>query len=277
MADLKSIQRREFDPKLPLANIERDEFNVRTESIRSGLEELKASIKNVGLIHPIVVTRVSQNKYSLIVGQRRFLSFQELGEKTIPAIIINDVDDVTKRLISFAENINRRQLPYNDTIKVCDELYNAYSKYPKSKRLEKISQEVGISIETVMKYLSYRIVPEPVRQLVEQKKLDRSQAFKLTETFWPNTSKITKIANYMVGMTKPEWENILDAGEELPMKATADEVIIESKKPSRKVPVTIRMSRTAFDKLKSIASQNEAKRDISDFINDIIEDFLKAQ
>lgn len=264
-----------------MEDIEIDPLNVRKESVRAGLEALKISIQKVGLIHPVIVTQIDKTKrFRLLVGQRRLMAFGELntshpGYDTIPAIVINNVDDTTKQLISFTENVTRSRLPYNDTIRICDDLFRTYGG-PKSKRLERIANDVGLSIQTVIKYLSYRIVPEEVRNLVETGKIDRSQAYKLTSVFWPNANKIVRIAKYMVGMTKPEWENILDVGEE-EKDATFEEIIEESKKPSRKIIVKIPIDRSDFEKLKDMTSRSENKIDISDFISDIVKGYLKGQ
>lgn len=283
MTKTDSIQERHFMPAVRLDQIEIDIHNVRKSENRVALEELKASIKKVGLIHPVLITKnKSDEKFQLLVGQRRYYAFKDLALKeskydTIPAILINNVDETTKMLISFSENISRRQLPYNDTIKICDELYKAYSHYPKSERLNKIAEEVGLSLATVVKYLSYRVIPDKVKNLVDAGKIDRSQAYRLTETFWPNSVKIVNIAEYMVGMTKPEWENILDVGTELPDDSTIQEIIEESKKPTRKVTIKIRMERNVFDKIKDITSKSETKIDVSDFISELIKDYLRGR
>lgn len=278
MVETDSIQKRQFIPELKLDQIEVDSLNVRKDENKVGLDELKASIKKIGLIHPIVVTKKkTDEKFQILVGQRRYYAFKELKYDTIPAILINDIDETTKLLISFSENINRRGLPYNDTIRVCDELYKAYSHYPKSIRLNKISEEVGLTLSTVVRYLSYRIIPDKVKDLVDNKKLDRSQAYRLTETFWPNSAKIVKIAEYMVGMTKPEWENILDVGTELPDTSTIEDIIEESKKPTRKVTIRIRVERNDFDKIKGITSKSETRIDVSDFISELIKDYLRGR
>ncbi|MFH1473465.1 MAG: ParB/RepB/Spo0J family partition protein [Candidatus Aenigmatarchaeota archaeon] len=272
---MDKINKRQFG-NIKLEDIELDPLNVRKEGVRIGLEGLKTSIEKIGLIHPIIVTRKKgTKKFKVLVGQRRFTAFKELDYDTIPAIIINDIDNTSKRLISFTENISRSRLPYNDTIKVCDELFRNY-RGPRSTRLKRISEDVGLPLQTVVNYLSYRIVPEEVRDLVDGGKIDRSQAYKLTSVFWPNSKKIVRIAKHMVGMTKPEWENILDIGLE-DKNAPFEEIMEESKKPSRKITVKIKIERIDFDKLKQITRGSKNKIGVSDFISDILKDYLKGR
>ena len=80
----------------------------------------------------------------------------------------------------------------------------------------------------------------------------------------------------MVGMTKPEWENILDIGVEIPT-ASFEKILEESRKPSRKIEIKVRIDRGDFEKLKNIANKSENKIDVSDFINDIVKDYLREQ
>jgi ParB/RepB/Spo0J family partition protein len=275
------ISQRTFE-LVDLSNITIDPLNARRHNRRGNLDSLKTNIAKVGLIHPVVLTRNGANKFLLIVGQRRFEAYAELRNSTdeerykkIPAIIINNIDDAAKRLISFSENVTRGNLPYNDTIRMCDELFNSYGG-SKNDRLARIAEDVGISIQTVTRYLSYRLVPEEVRKLVTEKKLDARQAYKITSIFWPKSDKITRLAKYMVGMTKPEWENLLDIGMEKGKDVPVEEIIAESKKPSRKVPVVIQLEPEDFDKIKEIAKGSENQIDVPEFITSIIREHIQA-
>src|SRR5437867_3297198 len=114
-----------FEPELPIEKIYVASENVRKSRQKAGLEELKQSIKQLGLIHPVIVIK-EKDRYKLVSGQRRFLAFIDLKRSTIPALVIDPVDTTTQEMISFSENIHRKQLPYDDTIRVCDELFNRY-------------------------------------------------------------------------------------------------------------------------------------------------------
>ncbi len=275
MAD--KISKRTLD-EINIDQIELDPLNVRTdqESVNTGLEALKASIKKVGLIHPVILTKKSSDsKYKLLVGQRRLDACKQLGYTKIPAIIINDVDDTAKKIISFAENINRTRLPYNDTIRVCDELYQKYGG-PKGTRLERIALDIGLSVSTVVKYLSYRIIPQEVRDLVDAKKLDRAQAAKITEVWWPRGDKITKIAKIMSTMPKPESKNILEVGKEMP-SASVDEIIAASKKPRAKLEIKVILPRETYEKLRDEAKKTNSNTDVADFVVDIVNAYIEGR
>ncbi|MBI4053001.1 MAG: ParB/RepB/Spo0J family partition protein [Candidatus Diapherotrites archaeon] len=275
MATLDYIKDRKYF-EANINDIEVDTLNVRTEGRKNNLDVLKASIENVGLIHPILLTEGKGNKkFKVLVGQRRFRAFEELKREEIPAILINNVNELTKRIISFSENVNRTKLPYNDTIRVCDELFSKYTG-TQSKRLEQVAADVGLSLQTVTKYLSYRIIPKEVRDMVAEKKLDPKQAYKLTTAFWPKSEKIVKIARHMIGMTKPEWDNILDVGMEN-KDASIEEILAEAKKPSRKIKLTVLVDRSDFDKIQGIANNSKNKIGIEDLLTEIIKGYVRGQ
>ncbi len=254
-----------------------EEHNVRTEKQRSNLEELKTSIQRIGLIHPVVLMP-KNGRFELIAGQRRFLAFQALGEKTIPAIIVNGLDPLSKKILSFTENVQRRDLPYGDTIKVCDDLYKSYTGTEKE-RIDKISKEIGVSYETVTKYLGYRLIPEKVREMVEEDKISRDAAYKITTAFWPDASKIEKIAEYTSKVPKSTWERALNIARKKP-QATTEEIIEDSKKSVKEYQITVSFDPDTLKSLETraeeIARAHGHKKGIplGDLIKQIIEDYI---
>src|SRR5208282_6658848 len=99
--------------------------------------------------------------------------------------------------------------------RVCDQLYNSYTG-PASRRIKRMSLDLGISPGTVAKYLAYRLVPHNVQQFVVEGKLSASLAYRLTSAFWPNLEMIESVAIEATKMTKAEWERALDAKRQNP-------------------------------------------------------------
>jgi len=269
--EMEQITIKDFRP-IPVDLIDIGDSNVRKTRQRVGLEELKTSIKKIGLIHPIIVVE-EKSRFKLIVGQRRYLAFLELRKKEIPAIIINPVDSITEKIASFGENIHRRNLPYNDTIQVCNALYESASG-EKFERIEEIARTLGISTSTVAKYLSYRLVPDEVRQLVNEGKLGASLAYRITSAFWPNTEKIARIAQYMTKMTKSEWERALDIGKKKP-EAPIEKIVEEAKKPQTIYQLIIPLDAETSELLVTIAK--ERNMDTVSLVKNLIEDFLESE
>jgi len=269
--ELEQITIKDFRP-IPLDLIDIGEGNVRRTRQKAGLEELKTSIEKIGLIHPIIVVEEA-GRFKLIVGQRRYLAFLELKKEHIPAIIINRVGLTTEKIASFGENIHRRKLPYNDTIQVCDELYNGMSG-DKFGRIEEIARTLGISPSTVSKYLAYRLVPDEVREMVSEGKIGANLAYRITSAFWPNTEKITKIAKYMTKMTKSEWERALTIGRKKP-KALVEEIVEEAKKPQIVYELIIPLDAETSELLTKIAKDREM--DTTTLVKSLIDDFLESE
>ncbi len=269
------IKRRKIEEvDLNLINISKD--NVRHELQNKNLEELKTSIQRIGLIHPVILIQKKDKKFELLVGQRRFLAFKQLNEKTIPAIIINDLDPISRKIVSLTENIHRRDLPYSDTIKICDELFNKYTGNEKE-RIQKIANEIGISIVTVSKYLSYRLVPQRVQDMVEDDKITANQAYQITSAFWPNISKIEEIAKYTSKVAKPTWERALSIGRKKP-QASVDEIIEEASRPLEKYKVSLsldpEMIKILDEETKKREKASKKKITVQDLILELIEDFI---
>jgi len=262
-----------------LEDIEIAEENVRHVQQIKNLEELKTSIKRIGLIHPILLVPGKTKKWAVLVGQRRFLAFQQLHYETIPAITIDDLDPISKKIISFTENIHRTNLHYDDTIKICDELFKTFQGN-KSKKIEQISREIGISPQTVSRYLSYRLVPKSVQKLVVENKLTKSQAYKMTTAFWPNIDKIEKIAKYTIEVPGTDWQKALDIGRKKP-EASIDDVIKEaSKSPSRiKYAITLNpdVMRILDKKAKEIGKAQDRPMEVQDLILQIIDEFIARE
>src|SRR6266702_2944072 len=253
-AEKISIRRLE---EIPLKQIDVGEGNVRQHQQMAGIEELKVSIQ----------------KYELIVGQRRFYAFQALGREKIPAIIINPLNPITQKIVSFSENIHRKQLPYEDTIAVCEELYKRYTG-GKFERVEKIAKELGISTSTVTKYLSYKLVPKEVQKLVTDGKISADLAYKVTTSFWPNEQKIARIANYVTKMTKPEWSRALDVGRKKP-DASVEQIVQEARKPPTSYEIVIPVDIETRDLLNKIAAKRNT--DLIGLVKNLIEDLIQEE
>jgi len=146
---LKSIRPSKLNPRLEV-NIER-------------LNELAASIKEVGLLEPIIV-RPSGDEYEVVVGERRYRASQQAGLARIPAIVREYTDDEVVQL-NLIENVQREELSAVEKGKVCRYLLdNCPGKYPSQ---SSIAEKMGVSSDTVSLWLkTVEVVPEEVQSLV---------------------------------------------------------------------------------------------------------------
>ncbi len=95
--------------RLPVEYLQRGEYQPRKIITEEALEELAESIKAQGIIQPIVVRKISQNKYEIIAGERRWRASQMAGLAEIPCII-KDVSDEAAIAMALIENIQREDL-----------------------------------------------------------------------------------------------------------------------------------------------------------------------
>jgi len=273
----KIIKREIKDIDLNLIEIS-SEHNVRTEKQRANLEELKTSIQRIGLIHPIILVPSKSGRFELLAGQRRLLAFQSMEEKKIPAIIVNDLDSLSKKILSFTENIQRRDLPYGDTIRVCNDLFNRYSGSEKE-RIDKISKEIGVSHETITKYLGYRLIPKKVQGMVDKGDISAETAHKITTAFWPNADKIEKIAEYTAKVPKATWERALTIARKKPT-ATVKEIIEDSRKAVKEYQITVTFDpdkvKLLEDRANEIGKAQGRKKglSLSELIKQIIDEYI---
>jgi ParB family chromosome partitioning protein len=124
----------------------RKDLDAGTED--AGLEDLANSIKEKGLLNPIIVKKNNDGSYGLIAGQRRFLACKRLGWGTIPAIIRDITDDTDATIISLIENVHRADMNPIDKARAYQKIYEKYLDY------NKVVKETGISISTLKKYLT---------------------------------------------------------------------------------------------------------------------------
>jgi ParB family chromosome partitioning protein len=104
----KEITTQENTPQLKLEQIRPNPFQPREEFDTQGLEELTQSIREKGIIQPVLVRRRGDH-YELIAGERRFRAAQMLKLEEIP-VIIKDVEDEDSLELSLIENIQRQTL-----------------------------------------------------------------------------------------------------------------------------------------------------------------------
>lgn len=94
---------------LSLDKIEVNPFNPRTEFESEGIAELSSSIKELGIVQPLTVRKLGNDKYQIISGERRFRASQIVGLKEVPAYI-RVANDQGMLEMALVENIQRRDL-----------------------------------------------------------------------------------------------------------------------------------------------------------------------
>ncbi len=151
--DIKSAEDKNADKvvgnivELDMDSIEVNPFQPRTNFNEDTLKELASSIRELGVIQPITVRKVSFNKYQLVSGERRFRASKLIGLETIPAYIriANDQESLEMALV---ENIQRQDL---DPIEIALSYQRLIDEINLTQ--EQMSERVGKKRSTIANYL----------------------------------------------------------------------------------------------------------------------------
>ncbi|MBN2543189.1 ParB/RepB/Spo0J family partition protein [bacterium] len=142
----------------------------RKEFSQESLENLSNSIKEQGLLQPLLL-RKGKDKYEIVAGERRFRAAQLAGLKKVPAITI-EADTPEKALfISLVENIQREDLNPIEEAEAYDVLYSKFKL-----KQDEIARQVGKSRSTVANILRLLKLPDKIKQMLKEQKLTEGHA-----------------------------------------------------------------------------------------------------
>jgi ParB family transcriptional regulator, chromosome partitioning protein len=137
----------------------------------ASIEELARSVKEHGIIQPLVVTKIGDNKYRLIAGERRFRAAQKAGLDSVPVVVKETMTDGDVLQVALIENIQREDL------NPIEEAY-AYHQLHEEFQLtqEEISKRVGKERSTVANFLRLLKLPDSVKKLLAAGQLSMGHA-----------------------------------------------------------------------------------------------------
>jgi len=158
---------------LPVERIEPNPQQPRLAFDEETLQELAASIREHGVLQPILVRPLGNSDYQLVAGERRWRASKLAGLATIPALV-EDLDDDTALEISIIENLQREDLTPLDEAAMYDRMVTEHG-YSVRKLAQKLGKDKG--------YLENRLrladAPEDIRELVSLRKDTLSHAYEL--------------------------------------------------------------------------------------------------
>lgn len=156
--------------EIPVQNIEANPFQPRSKFDEQGLKELAASIKELGIIQPITLRKVADNKYQIIAGERRYRASIIAGLKTIPAYVRIAQDEGMLEM-ALVENIQREDL---DAIEVA----LSYQRLIDECKLtqETLSDRVGKKRSTISNYLRLLKLPTVIQKGIIDKSISMGHA-----------------------------------------------------------------------------------------------------
>ncbi len=158
--------------KLPISDLTSNKFQPRKVFNEENLQELSNSIKERGMIQPIIVRKSKENssKYEIIAGERRWLAAQKAGLHEVP-IVITDADDLKSLEFAIIENVQRNDLTAIEEARGYQRLIKDFS-YDQ----EKVAKFIGKSRSHIANFLRLLVLPENILKLIEDKKLSVGHA-----------------------------------------------------------------------------------------------------
>lgn len=156
---------------IPLDQISPNPYQPRKVFNEASIEELTRSVREHGIVQPLIVTRSAEHKYTLIAGERRFRAAQRAGLRTVPAVVKELTQKGDSLQIALIENIQREDLnPIEEAI--------AYHQLHEEFGLtqEEISRRVGKERSTVANFLRLLKLPDAVKKLLAAGQLSMGHA-----------------------------------------------------------------------------------------------------
>ena len=143
--------------EIPTSNIKANPFQPRKHFDPLQLEELAKSIREYGVIQPLIV-RKAKGYFELVAGERRLRAAQLIGLKTVPAII-RELDDKELAEIALVENLQREDLNYFEEAEGYKRLINDFALTQ-----EEVAKRVGKSQSTIANKMRLLKLPDEVQK-----------------------------------------------------------------------------------------------------------------
>ncbi|MFO0765111.1 MAG: ParB/RepB/Spo0J family partition protein [Patescibacteria group bacterium] len=161
---------RTFVRDLPIASIERNPHQPRRHFDHSELEELISSIKEHGVMQPIVVTDLGNGRYQLIAGERRLRASTIAGMHTIPAIS-REATEIQKLELAIIENVQRSDLNAIEEAIAYRRLIDDFGMTQ-----EEVGKKMGKSRPQIANTVRLLQLPQEIQQAIVEKKISQSNA-----------------------------------------------------------------------------------------------------
>ena len=158
--------------KISVSSIIRNKYQPRKNFNKESLEDLTNSIKERGIIQPIIVrkSKTQDNKFEIVAGERRWLAAQNAGLHEVPIVEV-DVDDLKSLEFAIVENVQRHDLNPIEEAQGYQRLIDEFN-YDQ----EKVAKFIGKNRTHITNSLRILSLPEDVINLIEKGKLSLGHA-----------------------------------------------------------------------------------------------------
>jgi ParB family chromosome partitioning protein len=162
--------------EVPITQIEPNQFQPRSHFDEEALAGLTASIRELGVLQPILVRRIANDRYELIAGERRWRASKRAGLQLMP-VIVREVTDTLSLQQALVENLHRDDLNPLEEAAAYQQLVEDFGLTQ-----EEVAQRVGKSRSAVANLLRLFQLPPQVQKLVAEGRLSAGHAKVLLST-----------------------------------------------------------------------------------------------
>ena len=254
--------------KVPLADLVIGKGQVRKTQVSKEISELADSIRVVGQLQPIVVCPSGElpGKYEILTGQRRYLACNEIGQNDIWAMILDHpIPEIEAKVISFSENLIKRDPNKADYVDICNYLYKIYAD------IKIISEKTGLPSSKVREYLKYvSLIPE-LKEMVDKGSgvggIDQNTALRVQKALEKsgevNPEVAVALAKQMKGMIPAQQQKVVEQVEEEGVSNPAEAVAIadSAKKAKIYTEFKVRLAESQSKALNKYAKQEGMERE----------------
>ena len=158
--------------KISVSSITRNKYQPRKNFNKESLEDLTNSIKERGIIQPIIVrkSKTSENKFEIVAGERRWIAAQNAGLHEVPVVEV-DVDDLKSLEFAIVENVQRHDLNPVEEAQGYQRLIDEFN-YDQ----EKVAKFIGKNRTHITNCLRILSLPKDVINLIEEGQLSQGHA-----------------------------------------------------------------------------------------------------
>lgn len=156
--------------EVAISQIEANPNQPRREFDEKALEELAESIRNFGIIQPITLRKLSDDRYQIIAGERRWRASQMAGIQRVPAYI-RTADDENMMQMALVENIQREELNPIEVALAYQHLIERYNL-----KQEELSEKIGKNRATIANTLRLLKLPAQVQMAIKNRQIDKGHA-----------------------------------------------------------------------------------------------------
>lgn len=215
--------------EIEIALISPNPNQPRTYFNEEALEELAASIRELGVISPITLRKNEDASYLIIAGERRYRAAKLVGLTTIPAYIRTAADEQVMEM-ALIENIQREDL---DAIEISLAYQRLMDEYNLTQ--ERMSERVGKKRATIANYLRLLRLPAEIQMGIKERVIDMGHARALLSMPSPSDQLLLYKRIVTEGLSVRKIEEIVRTGEMAPAKKSVDN-------PVKKLPEFERLS-----------------------------------